>query len=260
MTADDLLGLIAIRSGARRCLLVTSGTTGNPACCGVSLTQFETLLSVQIGIPHADDARNRPHRPIDQVAAELNRLAPFEIAFVDPYHSYADSMAALALADSRLEDGGWMVVHDCFPPFDLTCDVYRAGLWCGHTFSAFRDFCTGSERAWFVVDADYGLGVLGPKGSARLIVDPFSLDLEVTWRGSDHASRRELLEARGRELLRVLPAALSETVVARIIGQEPVRLAELAGDRCNPPFDPRGRPKPMGLLRRTARKAFAVGR
>jgi hypothetical protein len=260
MDAHDLLSLIAIKSGAKRCLMVTSGTTGKPAACGVSLTHFETLLSVQIGIPHASDAANRRHRPLDEVAAELGGLALFEIAFVDPYHSYPDSIAALELADSRLADDGWMVVHDCFPPYELANPDYQDGPWCGQTFAAFRDLSAASGRDWFVLDADYGLGVLGPRFSAGLIVDPIRVDTETLWLGSDPPSRRELLQAHGRELLRVVPADLSEIIVAKIIAREAVRLAELADENGNRPFGPRDRAKPMDLFRRTVRKALAVGR
>jgi hypothetical protein len=228
--------------------------------CGVPIVRFETLLSVQVGVSQATDAMNRLYRPLDQVASELNSLARFDIAFVDPYHSYRDSTEALELAESRLEDAGWMVVHDCFPPHDLTCEAYRDGLWCGHTFSAFRDFSTRSGRAWLVLDADYGLGVLAPKNTSDYIVDPISAELETMWLRSDQPSRRKLLQARGRELMRVLPPELSDTILAKIIDQEPIRLADLDYATGGPPFDPRDRPGPIDILKRTARKAFAVDR
>jgi hypothetical protein len=228
--------------------------------CGVPIVQFETLLSLQVGVLQATDPLNRLYRRLDQVASELTSLARFDVAFVDPYHSYRDSMEALELAESSLEDAGWMVVHDCFPPHDLTCEAYRDGLWCGHTFSAFRDFSARSGRAWFVLDADYGLGVLAPKNTSHHIVDPISAELETMWLESDQPSRCKLLEARGRELMRALPPDLADSILAKIIDREPIRLADLDYATGRPPFDPRGRPGPIDILKQTARKALAVGR
>jgi hypothetical protein len=218
MKAYELLHAIASLSAARRCLIVTTGTTGHPTLNGISLARFDNLHSVRIGALDGGTSPNRDYASPDKVAAELDALAVFDIAFVDPHHSYADSMRGLALAEARVADAGWLIVHDCFPPYELTGETFQADQWCGQTFSAFRDFATAGSRAWFVVDGDFGLGVLGPRGSAAKVHDRIDAETESLWREANPQARRDLLATSGRALLRVAPAELAEDLVSRIIG------------------------------------------
>lgn len=92
----------------------------------------------------------------------------YDIIFVDPWHSYASSMADLQGALLLLRPGGIIVAHDCNPVDPATVGAeYRPDAWCGLTYQAFIDFVLSVEHASYcVVPDDYGCGVVFTKGAA----------------------------------------------------------------------------------------------
>jgi len=224
MMAHELLHRIATLTQARRCILVTSETTGNPALEKASSAQFETMVSMQYSPATTAEPGTDRYRTIDQVADEARRLGPFDVAFVDPYHTYEASMVALACLAECIRDRGWMIVHDCFPPFELASDIYQDGPWCGSTYAAFRDVAETSDRAWFVADSDFGLGVLGPASTAHLIRHAVAPELAALWRESDIDSKRELLKDAGVPLMRVVSPARVDDLLSSFLRNEAVTL------------------------------------
>ena len=203
---------------------MTSETTGNPALEEVSIGRFETIVSMQYSPAMAPEAGTDRYRTIDQVAEEARRLGPFDVAFVDPYHTYEASLVALTQLAECTRERGWMIVHDCFPPFALTSDIYQDGPWCGSTYAAFRDVAETSDRAWFVADSDFGLGVLGPANTAHLIRHDVAPELAALWRRSDIDSKRELLKDAAVPLMRVIAPARADDVLSSILRNEAVTL------------------------------------
>jgi hypothetical protein len=86
----------------------------------------------------------------------------YDIALVDPFHSYDISYRDLADALGIITDRGAVVIHDCFPPNeDLISQSWTPGDWCGVTFMAFIDFLNDNRGLTYAtVDTDYGCGVL----------------------------------------------------------------------------------------------------
>ena len=91
----------------------------------------------------------------------------YDIALVDPFHTYDISYRDLIDALGVITDRGTVVVHDCFPHSEDLVAPDWAPTWCGLTFMAFIDFLRDHpELAYTTVDTDYGCGVFR-RGSTR---------------------------------------------------------------------------------------------
>ena len=95
----------------------------------------------------------------------------YDIALVDPFHTYDISYRDLVDALGIIADRGTVVVHDCLPHSeDLIASDWTPGAWCGVTFMAFIDFVNDHpDLSYVTVDTDYGCGVFR-RGGARPIV------------------------------------------------------------------------------------------
>jgi len=226
MQAHELLAQLATATNAKRCLIVTSEDTGNPLLTNLRVAQFATLVSLQYG-DLSQDGSTSPYRPIGEVARDARRLGHFDVGFLDPFHSYRSSLAALRLFGRSTRRRGWLVVHDCYPPYDYASDVFQAGPWCGSTYAAFRDHALASDRAWFVVDDDYGLGVLGPRRTGHLVRHEIPAALAAAWSRADIDGKRELLREHGPAVMRVVEPGSAMAVVGAVVAGESAAIERL---------------------------------
>lgn len=140
----------------------------------------------------------------EEAVASLRRLLepvePFAYVFADPLHDYATARPSLELALARVRPDGWLVVHDCLSyPWRMSRRQH-AFEWAGATAAAFRDVAMASGRPWFVVDADSGLGVIGPAGRSIVVDDDPAL--EHRWRSRSPQGRVRLVKRHGDLLMR----------------------------------------------------------
>jgi hypothetical protein len=112
-----------------------------------------------------------------------------DLVYVDPWHTYDDSMDSLLLAIEIVRPGGHIVLHDCLPRSRELADLlpsHVSASWCGETWRAFADLTArmGPEWQWTIVDSDFGIAIMsapGPTGGRDLMkVDP--LHPIMTWR------------------------------------------------------------------------------
>jgi hypothetical protein len=100
-------------------------------------------------------------------AGELNLAhATFDVIFIDGLHladqTYRDIQNALKV----IADVGYIVMHDCSPPtiFHAREDFRHQGpathFWNGTSWKAYQRFRTESNKRCFVVDVDWGVGVI----------------------------------------------------------------------------------------------------
>jgi hypothetical protein len=132
-------------------------------------------------LPRIEDLRVDP--------AVASRRA--DIVFVDPWHTYEDSVAGLALARSLLAPGGTLIVHDCLPEPKLARGVglLRFNAWCGDTWKAFAELAltapAGSSAV--LIDADQGIGIVRPAAGpdvalgAPVVADDVGPDEAYGW-------------------------------------------------------------------------------
>ena len=221
MMAHELLSAVTTLTDARRCLVLTSSRNGNPLLGHLAASQFQTLVSLQYdGGP---DLPAKPFPSLEVVTRDAKRLGQFDVGFVDPLHDYASSLAAFgAIAGSFKR--GWLIAHDCYPPYELSAEQYQTGAWCGSTYAAFRDVASASSRAWFVVDDDYGLGVIGPKNTGHLVGHDIPSELAARWRGADITTKRELFREHGSQLMRLVSPDRAEKLLTQLVQGEDVTL------------------------------------
>ncbi len=163
-----MLNHISSLTEAKRCLLITSKTTGTPGIRGIKAEIFEALVSMRYTVPEVAMGINSDVS-YEKVANEIERFHKFDVAFIDPFHTYEYSLKTLDLGVIMVKDSAWIVVHDCFPPYELTQENYVEGPWCGSTYQAFIDFASQTDRAWFVINADFGIGILAPRKTSNLL-------------------------------------------------------------------------------------------
>ena len=148
LLSDPRFGKVAV---------VTSATTGNPALATIDLARADSVLALQYagegqpgGVELAD---------IGEEVEQDHLVGTFDLAMIDPFHTYGSSLECLALALNMLRPAGVLLVHDCLPPPEYTNPALAPGNWCGTTFAAFRDLCTANGLCWFTVGTDFGIGV-----------------------------------------------------------------------------------------------------
>ena len=88
-----------------------------------------------------------------------------DIVFVDPWHTYDDSLRVLQLGYDMVARGGYLVVHDCNPDqsdYTATLPDHCAACWCGETWRAFVDFTANlpADTEWWTLASDLGVGVI----------------------------------------------------------------------------------------------------
>ena len=221
MTAAKLLNLIASNLNYKKCLFFTSRTTGTPVIEEIKIQDFTNFLSIRCktDLPHYSEEEIK-YMTIDNSIALLKKLDLFEIAFVDPFHTYSKSFKMIKFAESRLEDNSWMIVHDCMPTSDLVNETFIEGVWCGMTFAAFRDLALQLNRAWFVVDADFGVGVMGPRNTAKLIKDDINFFLKTKWRLSSIKKKKEIYKKNSYKIMRSIKIEKFNEVFKNILGNK----------------------------------------
>lgn len=225
--AHQLLHQIADAINAKKCFLLTAPTTGKRLLDNLSISKFETVVSARYS-PEID-IRNAGgiYQSLSDALSGIRKTSDFDISFVDPYHSYEESRLAINESIACLNDAGWMVLHDCFPPYELTADIYQEGSWCGSTYAAFRDIAIRGNRAWFVLDSDFGLGILGPTNSFETVEDSVDASLSSAWELADLENKRALFKTNGRELMRVIPPDRIDRALRMLMRRQPFNLGEL---------------------------------
>ena len=121
---------------------------------------------------------NRPeieHLPtLEQIEAMVRRdHVRADIVFVDPWHTYDDSLRVLRLAYDMLTPGGYLVVHACNPDqpeYTVSLPESCHACWCGETWRAFLDFTANLPESteWWVLSSDAD----ARRGSRCTVADP----------------------------------------------------------------------------------------
>jgi hypothetical protein len=226
--AHHVVTYIAKLINARKCFFLTATTTGNPALDNVYISTFDTFISTKYSSDVDIKSKRARHQDIGLALSTIRRNGSFDISFVDPYHTYKESFSVIKEALAYLEGDGWMVVHDCFPPYELTADIFQEGHWCGTTFAAFRDVASTTDRAWFVINADFGLGIIGPKGTSENIKDTVQALLKSRWALADVEKKRELFKHHGVELMRVISVDDMDALIDAILNKKEFDCRQIA--------------------------------
>lgn len=98
----------------------------------------------------------------EEIRHLLDPALPYDIIFVDPFHTFECSLRDLQSALAMLQPGGAIVVHDCCPKNKRLCSAsFRPGSWFGVTYCAYIDFVLSHpDIVYYTVDTDCGCGVI----------------------------------------------------------------------------------------------------
>lgn len=107
----------------------------------------------------------------------------FDVIFIDGLHEEEQAYRDIQNACDCLKQGGFIVVHDCLPPNEGAQIVPRQQIqWTGNTWKAFTRFRNESYWPSFVIDTDYGVGIIRNDCRADETEMPFlKSDKELTW-------------------------------------------------------------------------------
>lgn len=88
----------------------------------------------------------------------------FDIIFFDPVHVRPDVDQALQMLPRLLNEGGFLVIHDCNPEHvSLTSIQRRPGSWVGETYKAFALFRHFNRDRAITISEDFGVGIIWNK-------------------------------------------------------------------------------------------------
>jgi hypothetical protein len=101
----------------------------------------------------------------------------YDLIFVDGLHLYEQAYRDIINSLNSLNDKGVIIVHDCNPPSEWhQRENNFKGQWNGTTWKAFvRLRCERKDLNMFVIDSDWGIGVIDPKGTQQI----FSCDENI---------------------------------------------------------------------------------
>jgi hypothetical protein len=131
----------------------------------------------------------------------------FDLVFIDPWHSYVDSLRDITFGLRFVKDDGVVLIHDCSPPnAGCAAPEYRPGEWCGLTFAAYLDVVLFTSGLHYVtVDTDYGCGVIAKDnrldGLCRSQPDA---SLVSRWRALDITQKYAFLDQNRSQLLHLI--------------------------------------------------------
>jgi len=125
----------------------------------------------------------------DNFFAKISDNVKYDIIFIDGLHESSQVDKDIQNTLKHLSVGGTIVMHDCNPSTEemATTGVPATGEWCGDVYKSFINFTTGGKCNYYVVDTDYGVGVI--KDYVGL---PQSAKLDYNWDNFDK-NRKELL-------------------------------------------------------------------
>lgn len=182
-----------------------AGIIGAVSYLEIGVADGESMRHVDIPIRHGVDPMPSPggqracttYFPyssrffFEELSTDESKLKQYDVVFIDGDHKaelvYYEIQKALELVSPK----GVIVIHDCNPATEaMQTDEYQGGLWNGTVWKAIARLRAEGKHALRVVDSDYGVGILVPRGE----FDPGNtvpIDEANPWKGLSY----EVLEA-----------------------------------------------------------------
>lgn len=164
----DVIDIIRREHAANTFAQIITPSTSFDMVSRPELLRFSSVTTLSFASPmqRRELPWTRSLPTIDELTAHVSRHPLHaDIVYLDPWHTYADSIAALRLAFDIVATGGHVILHDCDPfspesmrPLPVDCNAE----WCGSTWRAFLDMTQrfDPDWHWWVVDSDCGVGVV----------------------------------------------------------------------------------------------------
>jgi hypothetical protein len=155
---------------------ITTATTGTPGVAGMNPSLIKSFRSYKYITDASElDQEFTSLADIDDSTQNLKSL--YDLLFLDSWHTYEDSLRILEIGVRLAKPNSIILVHDCLSLSSSLSADYVPGAWSGVTCFVFREFAKKVNREWFVLDSDFGVGVLGPEISNKKSIF-YSINLE----------------------------------------------------------------------------------
>ena len=120
-----------------------------------------------------------PILPFDDYLKKIiDKNQKYDVIFLDAYHTVEHTIRDLEAALSLLSKKGVIIVHDCCPPSEALAGPLKKGNWSGQTYEGYiRFLLKHSKFENFVIDIDYGCGIIRPHVKSKVIRD-FAVDVD----------------------------------------------------------------------------------
>lgn len=123
----------------------------------------------------------------------------YDVVFVDGLHTEEQAYVDVMNSIKHLNDGGFIVMHDCNPPTEYHIRSYEdylktRGQWNGTVFRAFIRL-KKELKDWncFVVDEDFGCGVITQRKLKKQFLALKNVPEDISWDYFNN-NRNELLD------------------------------------------------------------------
>lgn len=163
MKKYHIVNALIARHGYRRYLEICTPITGGQfSRINRAPLQSCHRLMYRCAADFEDDFEITFRNPDEEILCGPDPATPYDIVFVDPYHTSSCSTRDLNLALDLVRPGGMIVAHDCSPPDKEMCGPeFHGGCWCGVTYGAYVEFVLRHrELVYCTVDTDFGCGVV----------------------------------------------------------------------------------------------------
>ncbi len=141
---------------------IATATTGVPGIAGINPSLMRSFRTYKYRTEAEDiDQEFASLKDIDNATKDLR--SEYDLLFLDSWHTYEDSLKILEIGIRIAKPSSIILVHDCLSRSSSLSPDYVPGAWSGVTCFVFREFAKTVNREWFVLDSDFGVGVLGPE-------------------------------------------------------------------------------------------------
>lgn len=137
----------------------------------------------------------------DRFFANITDSSKWDIIFIDGLHESQQVSKDIVNALKHLNPGGTIVMHDCNPSSEVMSTTGTAGgEWTGDVFKSFISFRSNGMRESYVVDTDYGVGIIKDnppypsmkRASTDEVIDNFENTLLYSGSFKDFDTQRQL--------------------------------------------------------------------
>lgn len=121
---------------------------------------------IKVGVDPRPDGPATIRLPSDEYFKQYTD-AKFDIIFIDGLHHSDQVTKDIHNSLRVLNPNGTVVIHDCLPTTEVMQQIpYESGIdeWTGDVWKSFVQFRQTNTYEAFVVNTDYGVGIIKPDG------------------------------------------------------------------------------------------------
>lgn len=221
-TAAEVINLLLPKYP--RLATITTSTTGIFAIADINPSLLKFFNSYKYTTP-AENI-NQEFSSLQEIDVKIQNIKnEYDLIFLDPWHTYDDSLLALEIAIRWAKPNSIILMHDCLSLSASLSSSYVPGAWSGVTCFVFKDFTKTIKREYFVLDCNHGIGVIGPE------IDSLALtanQVNLRYLKDIEAKNLSNFKSNPQEFMRGIPSSSFDIAMQLITnGHSPAHLVNL---------------------------------